>query len=241
MNEQTEKNAAPAIVYIIGITAIIAAIAVGVLTFAHNRAKEDPIIDNPGPAVTAQPEQILQNDFPEEQAEIVDKPIPESTAVPESESQPPQTQPALIPTEPEAEEFVIKMPLDGMVSKAFSDSVPVYSLTMNDYRVHNGVDLEAEIGSAVYACAQGVIDSIYEDPFMGTCIAIDHGNGLVSRYMNLSPQLPEGISAGREVGGDTVIAAVGESALAEIASEGHLHFELYQDGQALDPVAYIRK
>jgi len=240
MNEQTEKSPTPAIVYIIGITAIVAAIAVGVLTFAHNRAKEDPLTDDPGPAVTIQPQQLLQNDQPEEQAEIVDKPVlPETTAAPETETQPPQTQPAGIPIQPEPEELVLSLPLDGMVSKAFSDTIPVYSLTMNDYRTHSGVDLEAEIGSAVYACARGSITSIHEDPFMGMCITIDHGDGLVSRYMNLAAQLPEGIAAGCAVEGGTLIAAVGDTALSEMASEPHLHFELLQDGTAVDPADYL--
>ena len=238
MNEQTEKNTAPAVVYIIGITAIVAAIAVGVLTFAHNRAKDNPI-DDPAPILTAAGDNLLQND-PEEPVEIVDKPVPEET-LPETSAQtePVQTQPVITPAEPQPEELVMQLPVDGMVAKAFSDTIPVYSLTMNDYRTHSGVDLEAEIGSAVYACARGVIDSVYQDPFMGTCITIDHGNGLISRYKNLAEQLPEGIAAGSQVDCDTIIAAVGESALAEMASEGHIHFELSVNGTDVDPSSYI--
>lgn len=41
------------------------------------------------------------------------------------------------------------MPFDGIVTKEFSGNIPVFSITMNDYRVHAGVDIEAAEGSYV--------------------------------------------------------------------------------------------
>ena len=59
------------------------------------------------------------------------------------------------------------LPADGYVLKNFSMDLPVWSLTMEDYRTHNGIDVSAACGSAVYAMTGGVITDISEHPLMG--------------------------------------------------------------------------
>jgi len=111
---------------------------------------------------------------------------------------------------------------------------------MNDYRTHTGIDIASTVGSAVFAAADGKIKEIWEDPLMGNCMSIEHKGGMLTVYKNLSPDLPAGIVAGVSVGEGEIIAAVGESAIIESADESHLHFEVFLNGNAVDPAEYIK-
>lgn len=64
-------------------------------------------------------------------------------------------------------------PVPGAVIKGYSTSVPVYSQTMDDYRVHSGVDLAASIGDNVYAAATGTVGAVWEDPMNGCSLHAD--------------------------------------------------------------------
>ncbi len=127
------------------------------------------------------------------------------------------------------------MPVDGTVIKEHDLLSAVYSATMNDYRVHCGLDIEGELGSEVVSIADGVITEVGNDPFMGVAVTIDHGDGLVSIYKNLSSELASGIKVGKEIAAGDVIGSIGESAIIEIADEPHLHFELVLKGEPVDP------
>ncbi len=133
----------------------------------------------------------------------------------------------------------ITMPVDGTVTKKHDLLNAVYSSTMNDYRVHRGIDIECSIGDDACAVADGVISEVGADPFMGMTVTVDHGDGLISVYKNLSPELPAGIKAGESILEGDVIGQVGESAIIEIADEGHLHFELTLKGEPLDPLKLL--
>ena len=130
-------------------------------------------------------------------------------------------------------------PCGGAIMTKYSGTTPVFSLTMEDWRTHGGVDLYASAGSDIRACADGVISEVWDDPMMGKCISVEHSGKAVSVYKNLCDELPAGIEKGAAVKCGDVIAAAGESALAEIADEGHLHFELTVGGKTVDPCDYI--
>lgn len=137
------------------------------------------------------------------------------------------------------DELVFTPPVSGNVISPCSLTTPVFSLTMNDFRTHNGVDLEASLGESVLCCADGTVKSIENDPMMGMSVTVDHGNGIESVYRNLSDSLAEGIVEGCGVSGGTVLGAVGDSALVECEEVAHLHFELSVDGVGTDPAVYI--
>ena len=132
------------------------------------------------------------------------------------------------------------MPVAGDVSADYSDDVLVYSETMNDYRIHTGVDLATTLGTPVRAFTDGVVLEISEDPLMGQTVVLDHGNDMKSVYWNLSPVLPEEIVVGARVKEGEIIGGVGETALIECAQTPHLHFEVLVDGKNVDPMSYFR-
>ena len=122
----------------------------------------------------------------------------------------------------------------------YSDTVLVFSPTMQDYRTHAGVDLTGNIGQEVMAVADGIVKNIWHDPFMGTCVSIEHTGNAVSYYKNLDPVVKEGIIIGASVKAGDVIGAIGESAMNEVAQDPHLHFELKVDDKHVDPKNHIK-
>ncbi|MBR4288503.1 MAG: M23 family metallopeptidase [Clostridia bacterium] len=132
------------------------------------------------------------------------------------------------------------LPVAGDVMKEFSNDVLVYSETMNDYRVHNGVDLAAAVGTQVKAFTDGVVEDIYEDPLMGYTVILSHGDETKSIYQNLSSELVSGLKVGSTVKEGDVIAGVGESNLIECAQGPHLHFEVTVNGKYVDPMTFFQ-
>lgn len=139
--------------------------------------------------------------------------------------------------EPTPPEFV--SPAKGTVSKSHSETVLVYSLTMDDYRTHSGIDISGQLGDIVVASADGIVKSVYEDPMWGYCVSVVHEGDAVSYYKNLSADVVDRIAAGDSVKAGDPIGSIGESALVEVAEEPHLHFELKIGGVSVDPQDYF--
>ena len=138
-------------------------------------------------------------------------------------------------SEPSAPRVMFYRPVEGEIIKPHSLDKLVFSETMKDYRVHNGIDIACAEGAEVSAFTDGTVASITEDYFKGVTVAITHDQGVVSYYMNLSPELAEGISVGAEVLAGQAIGNVGSSARAEALDPTHLHFEMTVNGLPVDP------
>lgn len=126
------------------------------------------------------------------------------------------------------------LPFGNGVQKAYSDGQPTYSVTMQDWRVHNGVDFVGDIDQTVKALADGTVLSVEEDAMWGMVVSIDHGLDVVSRYCGVQPSVTEGteVKAGQSIGTLSAIPC-------ESAQEPHLHLELSIDGHLVDPVVAI--
>ena len=135
--------------------------------------------------------------------------------------------------------YSYNLPVRGEVSKSFSDKLAVWSSTMNDYRAHLGVDFDVPQGEAVMAFADGTVSAMWNDPFMGYCVCIEHTGGMKSYYMNLSGEYPPGLEPGAAVIGGQMIGSVGCSAKIEASDPTHLHFEVTVDGAHVDPLDYL--
>lgn len=131
------------------------------------------------------------------------------------------------------------LPVSGALLKKHDPTTQVFSNTMNDYRVHLGIDVTTEASAPVYAAADGKVSKIWEDSLMGYCMAIEHSGDCYTIYKNLSKTLPEGISEGISVRSGQLIASVGDSAMIEVADEPHLHFEMTVSDLAVDPLKYF--
>ena len=127
----------------------------------------------------------------------------------------------------------------GNIIKEWSADIPVFSMTMEDYRLHLGIDVAASAGANVYAVADGTVESVTFHPMMGQTVVIVHADGYKSVYQNMQTAVPTGITAGATVKAGDKIGTVGDTALIEISEEPHLHFELYKDGICENPLAHF--
>ena len=130
-------------------------------------------------------------------------------------------------------------PTAGNLIKDYSADVPVFSLTMEDYRVHAGIDIAGDAGDDVMAAADGVIEEVRYDPMMGQTVVISHGGNYRSVYQNLQTVIPDGVAVGASVTAGQKIGTIGDTALIEISESPHLHFSMTLDGNYVNPLSYI--
>lgn len=99
---------------------------------------------------------------------------------------------------------------------------------------HLGIDIAVNEGTAVFAAMDGVV-SLAEtsDTGYGNEIMLDHDDGLQTRYAHCSALL---CSEGDHVQAGDLIALVGNTG---DSTGPHLHFEVLEDGKAVDPVALL--
>lgn len=99
--------------------------------------------------------------------------------------------------------------------------------------MHAGIDFVAPTGTAVQAAAGGAVVESTTHPEYGNMIEIDHGNGLVTRYAHLSRRLAHT--------GDVVMKGqtIGELGSTGRSTGPHLHFEVRQQGAALNPKRFL--
>ena len=127
---------------------------------------------------------------------------------------------------------VFSMPVHGEIIKNYSSSELQYSKTYGDMRLHTGIDLKAKKGTAVSACADGVVESIELNTTMGNVVTIDHKNGICAKYAsieNLEIEIGDSVEAGDIIGTLGTIPA-------ECMDEEHLHIELYLNDKPADPL-----
>lgn len=126
---------------------------------------------------------------------------------------------------------------DGEMLNNFTDSELVFHETYKDYRTHNGVDILTKKDAPVMAVKNGVIiknEFDYED---GYTVEIEHDDGLVSVYKNLSND--KTVKVGQVVKSGDIIGTVGDSAVSESHMDSHLHFEIKEDNVEVNPTDYI--
>ncbi len=68
-------------------------------------------------------------------------------------------------------------PVEGEVTRGHSLEALSYDVTMRDWRTHNGVDIEAALGSPVVAARAGMVESVVRDELYGIVVTVDHGDG----------------------------------------------------------------
>ncbi len=132
-------------------------------------------------------------------------------------------------------------PVVGSVMIEHDLEMPVFSLTLGEWRVHAGIDISTEDAAPVYASEAGTVTAIYSDPKLGYTVEITHSEDLKTRYSNLSSSDAGLISVGDTVESGDRIGTVGDSSIAELAEEPHLHFEVHYKGSKVNPLDYINE
>jgi murein DD-endopeptidase MepM/ murein hydrolase activator NlpD len=105
-----------------------------------------------------------------------------------------------------------------------------YHPILGMFRAHLGTDFGAAYGTPVKSTGDGVIVTAGRSGGYGNLVEIRHVNGFSTRYAHLS-RFGRGIYVGKHVTQGQVVAFVGQTGLA---TGPHLHYELRQNGRALD-------
>ena len=212
-------------IYIAMVILLVAIAVVIGITAATNRTKKP----SPTPSTTS--------------PSSTQAPSPGTSAAPDTSAQPEDTQAAPESTAPGAPVAkpvpTLSLPVSGSIAKKHDAEIQVFSNTMNDYRVHLGIDIATAAGAPVYAAADGKVTKLWRDPMMGYCIAIEHDGDAVTVYKNLAEEVAEGIEAGVTVKAGRQIGKVGDSAMLEAADEPHLHLEMTVGGLQVNPLDYF--
>lgn len=130
------------------------------------------------------------------------------------------------------------LPMGNHIIKDYSNGEMVFSKTMGDWRIHNGVDFGGASGNSVDAVEDGIITAVYDDSFWGTVIEIDHGDGMIVRYCGLKKGST--LSDGARVVKGEKIGTLGNIPV-ESGDGDHLHIEVSIDGKTVDPLAALGK
>lgn len=141
-------------------------------------------------------------------------------------------------TEPKAKlwKSPFRNPLDIMTTTSSFGYKRIYT---NYSTVHQGIDLRAKIGTPVYAISDGEVlwgedqKALYLE---GPMIAIDHGDGIVSKYLHLSKII---VRSGAMVKAGDIIGYSGDQG-ADV-SGAHLHFAIKVGNASVSPLQFIKE
>ncbi len=100
---------------------------------------------------------------------------------------------------------------------------------------HHGVDLRAPVGTPVRAALGGaVVFAGWRNAVYGNFVILDHGDGVRTRYAHNSRIL---VKKGERVVQGQIIATSGETGRV---TGPHIHFEVFRDSKAVDPLQHAR-
>lgn len=148
-----------------------------------------------------------------------------------------------VQAQPEVQEEVKKelsfaYPVEGEILRDYAMEELIFSETLDEWTVHQGLDIRADRTTVVKAAEEGTVVAIKNDPRFGLTVIIEHEDGFKTIYSNLLTT--EFVAEDEKVEKGQSIGTVGNSAVFEIADEPHLHFEMIKDGEYVDPKLYLK-
>jgi murein DD-endopeptidase MepM/ murein hydrolase activator NlpD len=152
-------------------------------------------------------------------------------------------EPQIIPTTGPASvsEFLNVMALNFETARVESPGFPVdppargtYSKFYDPATRHFGVDIAANVGAPVRVIADGVVLHAEWTLNYGFVVIVQHTRGFVTVYKHMDSPL---VLVGDFVQKGAILASVSNSGL--LSSGPHVHFELWRNGQPVDPVSYL--
>ena len=124
-------------------------------------------------------------------------------------------------------------PTSGEIGMDFSNDKLIFSSTLEEWIVHNGIDIINDKGTPVYAAKDGKIEKMYEDIKYGYTITISHDNGYITKYSGIAKN--DSLKLGDSVKKGDLISKISEAHGFEMDEGSHLHFEVLKDGAYIKP------
>jgi murein DD-endopeptidase MepM/ murein hydrolase activator NlpD len=156
--------------------------------------------------------------------QTVAEPTPQPTPVQRNEPVAANTQNRTPNVPPVAPKINFKAPVDGYLTNTFNADAN-----------HLAVDLVAAQGSLIRATADGFVIMADYTTSTGHVIGLSHPQGYLSFYKHNRSIFKK---IGQYVRSGEVIGVIGNS--GENSTGPHLHFELWHQGQPVDPLSYIQ-
>lgn len=126
-----------------------------------------------------------------------------------------------------------KWPMDG--GKIRSG----FGMRLNPYtqkkQMHTGIDIGAPTGTFVFAAGDGKVLKTGFDRKKGKFIEIEHGSQYQTHYFHLveiGAKEGQSLKKGQQIG---------KSGNTGVSKGPHLHFEIWKDGESVDPLPYLKK
>ena len=141
------------------------------------------------------------------------------------------------PVTPVDKPIIFIMPVENSTSIGAYSETMVWNSTLNRFSAHLAIDFYADEGTPVLAVYDGVVESVETSLIKGTSITIDHGNGLKTVYNSLADG--DMVVKGQSVKQGDIIGDVSISNRQEYKDGAHLHFEVFENGEKIDPVKYL--
>ncbi|TJW11940.1 MAG: M23 family peptidase [Mesorhizobium sp.] len=123
-------------------------------------------------------------------------------------------------------------PVNGVLTSTFG---PRKHPILGTVRIHKGVDWAAPVGTPIAAAFDGEIVFQGDGGGYGNLVKISHGNGRETRYAHMQKFAVKD-AVGTKVKAGDIIGYIGTTGLS---TGPHLHFELYQNGGAIDPLGTV--
>ncbi|WP_093667114.1 M23 family metallopeptidase [Sphingomonas gellani] len=118
------------------------------------------------------------------------------------------------------------MPVAGRITSAFGWRMhPLLGFT----KLHKGMDIGAAYGSPIYAAIDGMVSFAGRAGGYGNFVKLAHQSGLASGYGHMSRIA---VRPGQRVARGQVIGYVGSTGLS---TGPHLHWEVWKNGQSINP------
>ncbi len=109
-----------------------------------------------------------------------------------------------------------------------------YYISQGFWALHPGIDMASSLGEPVYAVSPGQVTDVEKGWFgYGNYVVIDHGGEYESLYAHMSKIM---VKEGQEVTTDTKVGEVGS---VGHSTGPHLHFEIHQNGVAINPLPIL--
>lgn len=129
----------------------------------------------------------------------------------------------------------LPMPVDGVAADAVADT---WGAARGTDRRHEGVDIFAGRGTAVTSTTRGVVSAVREGGLGGRQVWV-LGPGMERHYYAHLDGWAAGLSKGDVVLPGDLLGSVGDSGNAR-GTPPHLHYGIYGNGGALDPLPRLR-
>ena len=141
------------------------------------------------------------------------------------------------PDEPVIDVIEFIMPVENATEIAEYSESMVFNSTLGRFSAHTAIDFFAAEGTPVYAVEDGTVESVTNGILEGVTVIIDHGDGLKTVYNSLAD--PDEVSVGQKVARGDKIGEVSVTNRQEYKDGAHLHFEVTENGETIDPGKYL--